>query len=341
MRRAGAQGWYQPDDPSRKLKGAISLASVKYQRGVVKTNPGASLIDLGDGVLGLEFHSKMNSLGADTVQMIYAGIAETNKNYDAMVIANEGDNFSVGANLALVLMAAFEQEWDELNGAIHQFQQAMMAIKYAPKPVVAAPFQRALGGGCEIVLHARGVQAAAETYIGLVEVGVGLIPGAGGCKELITRLKDSRKVFDLIGYAKVSGSAEDAKGMGLLDKGAGISMNQDRLIADAKALALSMVPSYVPGTPRTDIKVGGAPAKALLRVGAWMARQGNYISDHDVVIAGKLAHVLCGGDLSGEQLVSEQYLLDLEREAFLSLCGTAKTQERIQAMLKTGKPLRN
>jgi 3-hydroxyacyl-CoA dehydrogenase len=172
-------------------------------------------------------------------------------------------------------------------------------------------------------------------------VGVGLIPGAGGCKELITRLKDSRKVFDLIGYAKVSGSAEDAKGMGLLDKGAGISMNQDRLIADAKALALSMVPSYVPGTPRTDIKVGGAPAKALLRVGAWMARQGNYISDHDVVIAGKLAHVLCGGDLSGEQLVSEQYLLDLEREAFLSLCGTAKTQERIQAMLKTGKPLRN
>ena len=341
MRRAGAPGWYQPDDPSRKLKGAISLASVKYQRGVVKSNPGASLIDLGDGVLGLEFHSKMNSLGADSVQMIYAGIEETNRNYEAMVIANEGENFSVGANLALVLMAAFDQEWDELNAAIHQFQQAMMAIKYAPKPVVSAPFQRALGGGCEIVLHSRGVQAAAELYIGLVEVGVGLIPGAGGCKELIARLKDSRKVFDLIGYAKVSGSAEDAKAMGLLDKAAGVSMNQDRLIADAKALALSMVPSYVPGTPRNDIKVGGAPAKALLRVGAWMARQGNYISDHDVLIAGKLAHVLCGGDLSGEQLVSEQYLLDLEREAFLSLCGHPKTQERMQAMLKTGKPLRN
>jgi 3-hydroxyacyl-CoA dehydrogenase len=190
-------------------------------------------------------------------------------------------------------------------------------------------------------LHSRGTQAAAELYMGLVEVGVGLIPGAGGCKELLSRLKDPRKVFELIGYAKVSTSAEDAKVLGLLDKNAPISMNSDRLIADAKALALALAPSYIPGVPRTDIKVAGEPGMALLKIGAWMARQGNFISDHDVVIAEKLATVLCGGRLTGETLVSEQYLLDLEREAFLSLCGHPKTQERIAHMLQAGKPLRN
>ncbi len=341
MLREGVSSWYQPQDPVRRLPGCISLASVKAERGVVQQNPGASLIDLGDGVLGLEFHSKMNSLGGDAVAMIYAGLDRAQRDFQAMVIANEGENFSVGANLMLVLMAIQEQEWDELNAAIHQFQQAMMAIKYAAVPVVAAPFGRALGGGCELTLHARGVQASAELYLGLVEVGVGLIPGAGGCKELIARLKDPRKVFELIGYAKVSGSAEDAKALGLLDRAAGVTMNQDRLIADAKALALSLVPGHVPGTPRNDIKVGGAPAKALLKMGAWMARQGGYISDHDLRIGVRLAHVLSGGDLTGESLVSEQYLLDLEREAFLSLCGTPETQARITHMLKTGKPLRN
>ncbi len=340
-RRAGAPSWYAPDDPVKRLPGCVSLGSVKHARGVVKTNAGASLVDVGDGVLALEFHSKMNTLGQDSIAMIYGGIEETSKNFDAMIIANEGENFSVGANLMLALMGALEGEWDELNQAIHQFQQAMLAVKYAPKPVVAAPFQRALGGGCEVVLHSRGVQASAELYMGLVEVGVGLIPGAGGCKELIARLKDPRKVFELIGYAKVSTSAEDAKALGLLERNAGVSMNQDRLIADAKALAKALAPGYVAGSPRTDIKVGGAPAKALMKVGAWMARQGNYISDHDVHIAGKLAHVLAGGDLSSETAVSEQYLLDLEREAFLSLLGHPKTQERIQHMLKTGKPLRN
>lgn len=340
-RASGAKSWYQPNDPSRTLPGCISIAAEKSQRGVVKSNAGASLVDLGDGVLCLEFHSKMNSLGTDSVQMIHAGIDETAKNYEALLVANEGENFSVGANLMLVLMAAQEQEWDELNAAIHHFQQAMMAIKYAPKPVVSAPFSRALGGGCEIVLHSRAAQASAELYMGLVEVGVGLIPGAGGCKELIARLKDPRKAFELIGYAKVSGSAAEAKSMGLLDKSAGITMNPDRLIADAKALALGIARSYIPGAPRNDIKVAGAPGKALLKMGAWMARQGNYISDHDALIGEKLAHVLCGGDLTSEQAVSEQYLLDLEREAFLSLCGTPKTQERIGHMLKTGKPLRN
>jgi 3-hydroxyacyl-CoA dehydrogenase len=340
-RASGAKSWYQPNDPVRQLPGCVSIAAEKARRGVVKSNAGASLVDLGDGVLCLEFHSKMNSLGTDTVQMIHAGIDEAARNFEALVIANEGENFSVGANLMLVLMAAQEQEWDELNAAIHHFQQAMMAIKYAPQPVVAAPFSRALGGGCEIVLHSRAAQASAELYMGLVEVGVGLIPGAGGCKELIARLKDPRRAFELIGYAKVSGSAAEAKSMGLLDKSAGVTMNPDRLIADAKALALGIAKSYIPGAPRTDIKVAGAPGKALLKMGVWMARQGGYISDHDAVIGEKLAHVLCGGDLSGEQPVSEQYLLDLEREAFLSLCGMPKTQERIAHMLKTGKPLRN
>jgi len=258
-----------------------------------------------------------------------------------MVIANEGENFSVGANLMMVLLAAQEGEWDELNRAIHRFQQANMALKYAAKPVVSAPFARTLGGGCEIVLHSTRAQASAETYIGLVEVGVGLIPGAGGCKELLLRLKDPRRVFELIGYAKVSSSAEEAKKLGLLDRADSISMNPERLIGDAKALALSLVPRYAPGVPRTDVKVAGENGFALLKIGAWSMRQGHFISDHDVLIAEKLGYVLTGGRLTGEQTVSEQYLLDLEREAFLSLCGHPKTQERMGYMLKTGKPLRN
>ena len=239
MLATGAKGFYRPADSSgvprtdyfcfqknrydalEERPGVLSLKDIKRAGGVVKSNAGASLVDLGDGVLCLEFHSKMNSLGEDPIGMIYAGIEETNKNFEAMVIANEGENFSVGANLMLVLLAAQEGEWDELNMAIHRFQQATMAIKYAAKPVVAAPFSRALGGGCEIVLHSRGVQASAELYMGLVEVGVGLIPGAGGCKELIARLKDPRKVFELIGMAKVSTSAEDAKELGLLDERSG------------------------------------------------------------------------------------------------------------------------
>jgi 3-hydroxyacyl-CoA dehydrogenase len=214
-------------------------------------------------------------------------------------------------------------------------------LKYASKPVVSAPFSRTLGGGCEIVLHSARAQAAAETYLGLVEVGVGLIPGGGGCKELLLRLKDPRKVFELIGYAKVSASAEDAKKLGLLNRNDSISMNPERLIGDAKALARSLVPNYSPGVPRTDIKVAGEAGFALLKLGAWSARRGHYISDHDAAIAEKLATILTGGRLTGEQFVSEQYLLDLEREAFLSLCGNPKTQERMGYMLKTGKPLRN
>jgi len=329
---------YRPIEPR---PGIIALSDLKRAHGVIQQNSGASLIDLGDGVLCVEFHSKMNSLGEDNIGMLYSGLEETNRNFDAMVIANEGENFSVGANIMMVLLAAQEGDWDELNRAIHRFQQVNMALKYAAKPVVSAPFARTLGGGCEIVLHTRRAQASAETYIGLVEVGVGLIPGGGGCKELLLRLKDPRKVFELIGYAKVSSSAEEAKKLGLLDRNDCISMNPERLIGDAKALALSLVPGYAPGVPRTDIKVSGESGFALLKLGAWSMRQGHFISDHDVTIAEKLGNVLTGGRLTGEQMVSEQYLLDLEREAFLSLCGLPKTQERIQYMLKTGKPLRN
>lgn len=307
----------------------------------VLTNPGATLHDAGQGCLRLEFHSKMNSLGEDAIAMIYASLRELEKDFSALVIGNQGENFSVGANLVMVLLASQEQEWGELNAAIHRFQQASMAIKYAAKPVVVAPHQRALGGGCELVLHAPRVQAQAELYMGLVEAGVGLIPGAGGCKELIARLKDPRKVFEIIGMAKVSTSAENARELGLLDKSAAITMNPRRLLDDARQTALAMVSSYRPGSPRRDIKVGGDPAFAALRIGAWLMQQAGHISDHDLFIAEKLARVLTGGSHPTERSVSEQHLLDLEREAFLSLCGTPKTQERMIFMLKNGKPLRN
>ncbi|MGC4050354.1 MAG: 3-hydroxyacyl-CoA dehydrogenase/enoyl-CoA hydratase family protein [Paludibaculum sp.] len=330
----------QPPPPEAVETPCPAMVVLQRQT-VVQANPGASLRDLGDGCLCLEFHSKMNSLGDDAISLLYSGLKRLEGDFDALVIANQGENFSVGANLMMVLLAAQEQEWEELNAAIHRFQQASMAIKYAAKPVVVAPHQRALGGGCELVLHAPRVQSSAELYMGLVEVGVGVIPGAGGCKELITRLKDPRKVFELIGMAKVSASAENAKELGLLDKSAGVTMNPRRLIGDAKLAALSMVSSYRPGTPRNDIRVGGDPAFAALRIGAWLMRQAEYISDHDMLIAEKLGRVLTGGESPGERLVSEQHLLDLEREAFLSLCGTVKTQERIAFMLKNGKPLRN
>jgi 3-hydroxyacyl-CoA dehydrogenase len=327
--------------PIERRPGILTLKDRKRTQGVVFENTGASLVDVGDGVLCVEFHSKLNTLGEDNVAMIHAGLEETNRNFDAMIIANEGEAFSAGANLMLVLLAAQEGEWDELNLAVRRFQQMNMALKYAAKPVVAAPFSRALGGGCELVMHCTRAQASAETYIGLVEVGVGLIPAGGGCKELLVRLHDPLRVFELIGYAKVSSSAEEAQKLGLLHRSDFISMNPERLIFDAKALALSLVPNYSPGAPRSDIAVAGESAFALMKLSAWSARQGRFISDHDMVIAEKLAHILSGGRHSGPQTVSEQYLLDLEREAFLSLCGIPKTQERMQYILKTGKPLRN
>jgi 3-hydroxyacyl-CoA dehydrogenase len=359
MLASGATSFYQATEEARRPRtryydlagsgyqtledrpGILTLGPLKRARGVVKSNPGASLIDIGDGALCLEFHSKMNTIGDDLIAMTFAGLEETDKNFEALILANEAENFSAGANLMLLLLLAQEGEWDEINEVIQRFQQANMAMKYASKPVVAAPFGMALAGGCEIVLHAARVQASAETYMGMVETGVGLIPAGGGCKEMLIRLGEARPAFELIGYGKVSASAADARHLGLLSAADSISMNPERLIADAKALALSLVPGYAPGVPRSDIKVAGDAGYALLKLGLYMARQGNYITEYDTVVGEKLAYILSGGRGTGEQKVSEQYLLDLEREAFLSLCGQAKTQERMQHMLKTGKPLRN
>jgi 3-hydroxyacyl-CoA dehydrogenase len=328
---------YRPID---SRPGIFTLRDQKRTQGVVFENAGASLIDVGDGVLCIEFHSKKNTLGEDAVMMVQAGLEETNRNFEATIIANEGELFSAGANLMLVLLASQEGEWEDLSLAIQRFQQMNMALKYAAKPVILAPFGQTLGGACEMALHCTRVQASAETYMGLVEAAVGVIPGGGGCKELLARLKDPLRIFELIGYAKVSTSAEEARTLGLLDRADAISMNPERLIADAKALALSLAPAYSPPAP-VGIQVAGESAYAMMKLGAWSMRQGDFISDYDVVIAEKLAHILSGGSLTGTQTVSEQYLLDLEREAFLSLCGNAKTQERMQYMLKTGKPLRN
>jgi 3-hydroxyacyl-CoA dehydrogenase len=359
MLSAGAKSFYRPADrdgaprseyfdlcsPDYRVieerPGILVLSDLKRARSVVKKNSGASLIDIGDGVLCLEFHSKMNAIGGDQVAMMHAAIEETARNFEAMVIANDGENFSVGANLMLILLAAQEGEWDELGEMISAFQRANMALKYAAKPVVVAPFGMTLGGGCEIALHAARVQASAELYMGMVETGVGVIPGGGGCKEMILRLGDAKRAFELIGYAKVSSSAEDARHLGLLREGDVISMNRERLLADAKSLALLLAENHAPGAPRQDIKVGGDSTFALLKIGLYMARQGNYITEYDSVVGEKLAYVLSGGRSTGEQTVSEQYLLDLEREAFLSLCGHPETQQRMQHMLKTGKPLRN
>ena len=359
MLASGARSFYQVADHSgepgkryfdlkggtyeemEKRPGVLVLSDIKRARGVVKNNAGASLVDLRDGALCLEFHSKMNSLGDDMVEMLHAALEETSRGFEALVIANQGENFSVGANLMRVLLAAQEGKWDEIDAAVRRFQQASMAIKYAPKPVAAAPFGMTLGGGCEIAIHSARAQASAETYMGLVEVGVGLIPAGGGCKEMLLRVANAKAAFELIGYAKVSSSAAHARELGFLREPDGISMNPERLIADAKAAALAMVPSWAPGVPRQDIPVEGEAGCARLMMGLYLAREGGYISEYDTVVSGKLAQVLSGGRLTGTQKVAEQYLLDLEREAFLSLCGNAKTKERIEHMLKTGKALRN
>jgi 3-hydroxyacyl-CoA dehydrogenase len=327
-----------------KRPGITVLSELKRARGVVESNAGASLIDLGDGVVCCEFHSKMNSVGGDVSKMLRAGLAQLETNFEAMVIANQGTTFSAGADLMLILLTAQDEEWDELNVFVNDFQQLNMSLKYAPRPVVAAPFGMSLGGGCEIPLHCARLQASAELYMGLVEVGVGVIPAGGGCKEMVLRSRDAndpRKIFEQIGFAKVSGSAAEARDFGFLRDGDRISMNPERLVDDAKQLALSLVPGYAPGAPRTDITVSGEAGYALMHMGVWMARQGGYISDYDAIIGEKLAYVLSGGRLTGTPQVSEQYLLDLEREMFLSLCGRKETQQRIQHMLKTGKPLRN
>jgi len=330
------------------------LRAAKDRSGVVKKNAGASLVDLGDGVLALEFHSKMNAIGGDTMQMIRAGVKEAAANFCAFVVGNDAANFSVGANLMLLLFEAQEGNWDDIDLGLRTFQEATQAMRFADVPVIVAPAGMALGGGCEIVLHADRVQAAAESYIGLVEVGVGLIPAGGGTKEMVARavedlpashpdlLPFAQRVFETIGFAKVSTSAADARRLGFLDEADRVSMNRDGVMADAKTCALERVSEgYQRPQPRAAIPVGGESVLAALKLGVHLAWRAGRISDHDAVIGRALATVIAGGALPHQTTVSEQYLLDLEREAFLKLCGERKTLERIQHTLKTGKPLRN
>jgi 3-hydroxyacyl-CoA dehydrogenase len=335
--------------------GVLLLREPAGRARVVKSNPGASLIDLGDGVLGVDLHSKMNAIGGDTISMLTAGVKEASRNFAAMVVSTDSPNFSVGANIMLLLLEAQEGNWDEIDLMVRAFQNASMSLRLAPVPVVVAPAGLALGGGCEIVLHADRVAAAAETYMGLVEVGVGLIPAGGGTKEMLARatedltitpqsdlLPEVQRVFETIGFAKVSTSAPDARTRGFLKETDRIVMNRDALVAEAKALALARVTEgYQQPIARTSIPVGGAPVEAALKLGVHLAWRAGRISDHDALVGRQLTHVLAGGSLPHPGLVSEQYLLDLEREAFLRLCGERKTLERIQHTLKTGKPLRN
>jgi 3-hydroxyacyl-CoA dehydrogenase len=342
--------------------GVLILKSLKQAGREVERNSGASLVDLGDGVICCEFHSKMNAIGADLIAMIHKGLKRLDTDFDAMVIANQAVNFSVGANLMLVLVGAQEQEWDELHLAVKQFQNVNLAIKYAPKPVVAAPQGMALGGGCEVSLHTARIHAAAESYIGLVEAGVGLIPGGGGSKEMLIRANERsaggddldlfhalRPVFETIAMAKVGTSAEECRDLGFLRREDGVSMNRDRLVADAKEAAQALVrggykppaASWQEGAQTTQIKVLGEQFLAGAKMAIHLLLRGGYASEHDALVARKLANILAGGQLSAPQLVSEQYILDLEREAFVSLCGEKRTQERIAHTLKTGKPLRN
>jgi 3-hydroxyacyl-CoA dehydrogenase len=353
--------------PVQVPTGVWSVTVAKKSNGVVKKNSGASLVDLGDGIACLEFHSKMNTLGTDIISLINQTLKPggPGDNFDAFVITNDATNFSVGANLMLLLMSVQEEEWDDVDLVIRQFQGMTQAIKYSPKPVVSAPFGLCLGGGTEISLHAAARQPHAELYTGLVEVGVGLLPGGGGCKEMLLRAVDTataskgkssaealagsvemlegmKKAFETIATAKVATSAHEARGLGFLSDSDRITMNRERVLSDAKARALELARSgYEPPTPRADIPAPGESLLAALKMGVHLMRQGDFITDYEVKLGGKIAEVLCGGKVTPGASVSEQYILDLEREGFKSLCGERKTQERIQYTLKTGKTLRN
>ena len=347
------------DIPSKSYKpvpGTDAFIILNNIRGTntIWKNSGTTITDLGDGILNLEFHTKMNTIGGEVIQGINKALDLAEKDYRGLVIGNDGANFSAGANIGMIFMAAIEQDWDEINIAIKMFQNTMMRVRYSSIPVVVAAHNLTLGGGCELCLHADHVQANAETYMGLVEFGVGLIPGGGGTKEFALRVSDEFKDgqieqnalkdrFLTIGMAKVSTSAEEAFELGYLEKNRySITMNRSRLISDAKEKAVELADmGYTKPVPRKDIKVLGKSGLGIVYAGANSMYAGNYISEHDKKISEKLGYVMCGGDLSAPTLVSEQYLLDLEREAFLSLCAEKKTLERIQSILTKGKPLRN
>ena len=342
--------------------GIILLPSLKERKKLIAGNKGASLVDIGDGVACLEFHSKMNALGDDIINMVVKSADIVSKDFLGMVISNHGENFSVGANIALVLFAAQEEEWDDLEWMIKTFQDSFMKLKYLDKPVVAAPAGMALGGGCEICLASDRVRFAAETYMGLVEVGVGLLPAGGGCKEMWIRNTEHlfevapggvypkqielmpylARAFESIALAKVATSGPEAIKMGYLRPTDKMTVNRDFLIEDAKKTVLAMnQEGYVPPRPLDEIRVAGENSLAMIKMAIWTLRQQGYATEHDVTVATKVGYVLCGGNVHADTKVSEQYLLDLEREAFLSLAGDPKTQARMQHTLTTGKPLRN
>jgi 3-hydroxyacyl-CoA dehydrogenase len=373
---AGGASWYRNDgdeffDPDsgayETLEQKVELLPVahfKKTNGRVAGNAGISLIDVGEGIGCFEFHSKMNTIGRDIVTLLGRELragSDATANFDAFVITADATNFSVGANLMQLLMAIQDEEWDEIDILVRGFQEMTKAIKFCSRPVVVAPFGLCLGGGTEISLHAARRQAHLELYTGLVESSVGLVPAGGGCKEMLLRavttaneiksdprgdsveLQDAVKaMFETIAMAKVSGSAFEARSLRFLDEADGVSMNRDRLLFDAKSKASELLRGgYSAPTPKTDIPAPGASVLATLKLGVYLMREGEFISDHDVKVANHVARILAGGDVTAGTLVSEDYLLDLEREAFLSLCGEPKTMERIAYTLKNGKPLRN
>jgi 3-hydroxyacyl-CoA dehydrogenase len=365
-RDAGVQYFYDlgPKDYRQVpvKPGIILLPSLKDRQKKVAGNKGASLIDLEEGVACLEFHTKMNALGDDIVTMIIKSADIVSKQFNGLVIANHGETFSAGANLPLILFTAQEEEWDELEWGVKVFQDSLMKLKYLDKPVVAAPAGMALAGGCEICLASDRVRYAAETYMGLVEVGVGLIPAGGGTKEMLVRNTEHlfevqpggvypkqielvpfvARAFETIALAKVATSGPEAVKLGYLRPTDKMTVNRDFLIEDAKKTVLAMnMEGYAPPKPLQEIRVPGENTFALMKMAIWTLHQQGYATDHDVTVSEKVAYVLCGGRVQADTKVSEQYLLDLEREAFVSLCGDPKTQARIQHMLNTGKPLRN
>lgn len=376
MIAAGAPSWYRNQGaeffdvasgeyrPVVETPGMVPLATIKRAHGVVEKNAGASLVDLGDGIACIEFHSKMNTLGQDIVTFVQRTLrpgSEAMRNFKGFVVTSDAANFSVGANLMQVLLAIQDEEWDELERYVREFQAMTQAIRFCCQPVVVAPFGMCLGGGAEVAMHAAARQSHIELYMGLVETSVGLLPAGGGCKEMTLRAIEAangvrigsridsvemndalRSVFETIAMAKVSSSAVEAKKLHLMREPDGITMNRERLLFDAKTEAARLAETgYVPPLPRSDIPAPGDGILANLKLGIHMMREAKFISEHDAKIARLVAKVLCGGAVTAGTQVSEQYFLDLEREAFLSLCGEPKTAERVAATLKTGKPLRN
>ena len=361
-----ASGAYKP---VVEAEGTASLRVIKARGGssvAARKNAGASVVDLGNGVAAIELHSKMNALGNDIVSLITQTLKPASQqvaDFEAFVITGEGANFSVGANLMQLLLAAQDQEWDEVELAVRAFQNMTQAVKFCPRPVVVAPYAMCLGGGTEISLHAAARHPHAELYMGLVEASVGLIPGGGGCKEMLLRAVEAgaavrgdgamrgdelvifetlKKNFETIAMAKVSTSAADARSLGFLRPADDITMNRARLLTDAAKRAREIADAgYSAPMMRTDVPAPGESVLATLKLAVYMMREGGFISDHDVKVANWAAYALCGGKVTAGTVVNEQYLLDLEREAFMSLCGEKKTLERIAFTLKTGKPLRN